>query len=226
VFGDDSPEGDLVGLGSKHADLRRLALVRLFQRKLLADTKVQAIVRWREEDADAVVRQTAFLLTLYTRPKLVDTLRKRDPELHRQLTELETFGKEPAPQAEAKPQPEGAVAKRAKREADGKVDLAEGDYDPLLQATASRALDTCLRGARGLAVLHDTRAFGLLLQLSREENPPARVEVCHAMAALDDPRAVSRLRALLYDGEASVRDAAFTALARIDTERPLGVAES
>ncbi|MBI1914559.1 MAG: HEAT repeat domain-containing protein, partial [Planctomycetes bacterium] len=226
VFGDDSPEGDLVGLGSKHADLRRLALVRLFQRKLLADTKVQAIVRWREEDADADVRRTAFLLTLYTRPKLVGTLRKRDLELDRQLTELETFGKEPAPQAEAKAQPETAVSKKAKHEADGKVDLAEGDYDPLLQATASRALDTCLRGARGLAVLHDTRAFGLLLQLSREEDAPARVEVCRAMAALDDPRSIKRLRSLLFDKEAAVRDAAFTALAHLHEEKPLEAAES
>src|SRR5262245_31683962 len=225
VFGDDSPEGDLVGLGSKHADLRRLALVRLFQRKLLADTKVQAIVRWREEDADADVRRTAFLLTLYTRPKLVDTLPKRDAELDRQLTELETFGKEPAPQAEVKAQPEAAVSKK-RREADGKIDLAESDYDPLLQATASRALDTCLRGARGLAVLHDTRAFGLLLQLSREEDAPARVEVCRAMAALDDPRSIKRLRSLLFDKEAAVRDAAFTALALLHDETPLEAAES
>ena len=46
--------------------------------------------------------------------------------------------------------------------------LSEDDLTPLLQATASRALDTCLRGARGLAVLGDPRAFGLLLQLSRD----------------------------------------------------------
>src|SRR5262249_9746458 len=57
------------------------------------------------------------------------------------------------------------------------------DYNPLLQAIASRALDTCLRGARGLAVLGDPRAFGLLLQLSREDDAPARVEVCRALAA-------------------------------------------
>src|SRR5205823_3781162 len=31
--------------------------------------------------------------------------------------------------------------------------LAEDDLTPLVQATASRALDTCLRGARGLQVL-------------------------------------------------------------------------
>ena len=55
-------------------------------------------------------------------------------------------------------------------------DLNEDDLTPLLQATASRSLDTCLRGARGLAVLGDPRAFGLLLQLSREEDASARVE--------------------------------------------------
>ena len=74
--------------------------------------------------------------------------------------------------------------------------LSEADLEPLLQATASRALDTCLRGARGLAVLGDPRAFGMLLQLSREEDTPARVEVCRALAALDDPRSLKRLRSL------------------------------
>jgi ParB family chromosome partitioning protein len=105
-------------------------------------------------------------------------------------------------------------------------DLAENDLEPLLQAAASRALDTCLRGVRGLAVLGDPRAFGMLLQLSREENPVARVEVCQALAALDDPRAVDRLRSLLFDPAANVRDAAFTALLRLQAGEPLRAAEA
>ena len=96
----------------------------------------------------------------------------------------------------------------------------------MLQATASRALDTCLRGARGLAILGDPRAFGLLLQLSREEDKTARAEVCRAMAALDDPRAAERLRSMLHDPEAEVRDAAFTAMARLHQANPLTAAES
>src|SRR5215470_4951017 len=104
------------------------------------------------------------------------------------------------------------------------LDLSEDDLTPLLQATASRSLDTCLRGARGLAVLGDPRAFGLLLQLSREQDPAARVEVCRALAALDDARAADRLRPLLYDPEAAVRDAAFTALARLQAGQPLHAA--
>jgi ParB family chromosome partitioning protein len=104
--------------------------------------------------------------------------------------------------------------------------LAEADLEPLLQAAASRALDTCLRGARGLAVLGDPRAFGLLLQLSREENAAARAEVCRALAALDDPRAADRLRSLLFDPDAPVRDAAFSALARLLEDRPLEAAEA
>jgi ParB family chromosome partitioning protein len=100
-------------------------------------------------------------------------------------------------------------------------DLGADDLTPLLQATASRSLDTCLRGARGLAVLGDPRAFGLLLQLSREQDPAARVEVCRALAALKDPRAADRLRSLLYDPEAPVRDAAFTALAQLQAAQPL-----
>src|SRR5215472_14974340 len=106
------------------------------------------------------------------------------------------------------------------------LQLTEADLEPLLQAAASRALDTCLRGARGLAALGDPRAFGLLLQLSREDSPAARAEVCRALAALDDPRAADRLRSLLFDPEAAVRDAAFTALARLQAATPLNSAEA
>src|SRR5947199_10208829 len=105
-------------------------------------------------------------------------------------------------------------------------ELDEEDLPPLLQATASRALDTCLRGARGLAVLGDPRAFGLLLQLSREEDPAARAEVCRALAALNDPRGINRLRSLLFDPEPAVRDAAFSALARLLAAQPLESAEA
>jgi ParB family chromosome partitioning protein len=104
------------------------------------------------------------------------------------------------------------------------LELGHDDLAPLVQAAASRSLDTCLRGARGLAVLGDPRAFGLLLQLSREQAPAARVEVCRALAALEDPRAADRLRSLLYDPEAAVRDAAFTALARLQADQPLHAA--
>ena len=220
-----SPEADLAALASKHADVRRMALVRLLLRHLLNVPPVPSALRRRSEDDDAEVRRTAFLLTLYTREALLKTLRGRDPELERQVTELEGA-------AEAKKGEESAVGRVARqvrklveRPAAG-GELAEADVEPLLQATASRALDTCLRGARGLAVLGDPRAFGLLLQLSREEEPKARVEVCRAMAALDDPRAINRLRSLLFDPAAEVRDAAFSALAQIHQAEPLLAAES
>ncbi len=105
-------------------------------------------------------------------------------------------------------------------------ELTDDDFVPLLQATASRSLDTCLRGARGLAALGDPRALGLLLQLSREDNAAARAEVCGALAALDDPRGIDRLRSLLFDAEPAVRDAAYTALARLQAGEPLRSAEA
>jgi ParB family chromosome partitioning protein len=89
VHGKDSPEASLTALGTPHADLRRLALVRLFQRKLLHDPRVQSALRWRGEDQDPEVRRVAFLLSLFTRDKLLRAVRERDPELDRQLVELE-----------------------------------------------------------------------------------------------------------------------------------------
>ena len=62
--------------------------MRLYQRRLLQDQRVQSALRWRGEDQDAEVRRVAFLLSLYTRPGLLKALEERDPELKRQLAEL------------------------------------------------------------------------------------------------------------------------------------------
>lgn len=212
VFGADSPQASLTALGSQQGDVRAAALTRAFERGLLADAAIGSAVRRRLEDPDAAVRKVAFLLSVESRPALAGVVRAADGELNRQLNELEKADKSD------RPAPEVA--------ADARTKLTAADYDVLLQATASRALDTCLRGARGLAVLRDPRAFGLLLQLSREDDPAARVGVCRALAALDDPRAVNRLRSLVFDREPSVRDAAYTALAAIFENDPLAVAEA
>ena len=90
VHGPKSPEASLTALGTAHADLRRLALIRLFERNLLHDPRVQSALRWRGDDQDPEVRRVAFLLSLFTREKLLRALRDRDPELNRQITELET----------------------------------------------------------------------------------------------------------------------------------------
>lgn len=107
------------------------------------------------------------------------------------------------------------------------VKLAASDFDPLLVAISSRSVDTCLLGARGLALLGDPRAFGLLMQLSREDSADVRLETCRSFEYLGDRRATDRLCALLDDDEVKVRDAAFTALAQICTTAkvPLEAAE-
>jgi ParB family chromosome partitioning protein len=209
-----SPEGDLIALRSRTADLRRLALVRLFQRKLLDDGEVQAVLRRHEGDGDPDVRRAAFLVSVMTRPALAEALRARDRDLHRQIWELETFGQKAADAAEPP---------KLKK---GKVELSGDDVRPLLEAMASRSLDTCLLGARGLAALQDERAFGTLLQLTSEKLPAARVDACKALAELGDPRAAQRLRQMLRDGAGEVRDAAFTALSRLEEKAPLRAAEA
>lgn len=212
VYDAKAPTASLTALGSKHGDVRAAGLIRAYERWLLEDPAVQSAIRRRLEDGDAAVRKVAFLLSVLSKEQLAGVLRASDGELNRQLNELE--------KAEKADKAAPPVAP------DAKSKLTPNDYDTLLQATASRALDTCLRGARGLAVLGDPRAFGLLLQLSREEDVAARVDVCRALAALDDERAVNRLRSLLFDPQASVRDAAYTALAKIFDKTPLSVAES
>ena len=220
VHGDDSPEGDLVGLESEHSDVRRLALIRLHQRGLLQLAPAQSAIRLSCEDKDADVRRTAMLLSLMVSRMLFYALRARDNELHRQIHELETFRIDATEQLRTKdaelPSPPPVT----------EIEFGPSDLEPLLQAMASRAVDTCLTGAKYLALLGDTRAFGVLLQLSREEDAKVRREVCRSLAALQDPRAAKRLRGLLHDSAPEVRDAAFTALAQILASNPLEVAEA
>ena len=216
VFAKESPESTLTAAKSAKADVRRLALIRSFQRKLLDNSRIEGMIRRSGEDKDADVRRTAFLVALLSRPKLAKAVRSRDKELHRQLFELENF------QLEAK---KGAKAKDPPAVKATKVALGADDLEPLLSAMASRAVDTCLLGSRCLALLGDSRAFGSLLQLSREKDPPARVQVCQALATLSDVRAAQRLETLLNDSAAEVQDAAYTALEGIYAATPFSAAD-
>ncbi len=226
-----SAAAGLTALRSRRADVRRLALVRFFQRELLAEPEVEAALRRHEGDADADVRRAAFLVALASRPALAEALRARDRDLHRQLWELATFGQKGAAEPEAAgddgaasgPKPRAPSEPKVKK---GKVELGPDDLRPLFEAMASRQLDTCLLGARALASLQDERAFGTLLQLTNEKTPAARVEACKALAELADPRAAQRLRQMLRDAAGEVRDAAFTALSRLEEKTPLRAAEA
>ncbi len=222
-------EANLTALQSQSADLRRWALLRLLHRGLLDDPQVAIALRRQAEEADAEVRRVAALLMIRSRPLLGAVLRDRDPELDRQLSELEAEAGFEGSSQKAKAtggRSKTATKKKTKGSQDDPPSWSEADIHLLLNASASRAVDTAILGARALAVLGDRRAFGLLLQLSREEDETARVEVCRALATLGDPRSVDRLRSLLADQSPSVRDAAFSGLALLLKKEPLQAAEA
>ncbi|MCA9661427.1 MAG: HEAT repeat domain-containing protein, partial [Myxococcales bacterium] len=247
LHAESSPQAELLGLRSSQADIRRMALVRFFQRGFLDRPEVLAVLRRHAADADAGVRKVAFNVSLLTKPKLAAALRYRDRQLHRALHEIESasapsfelkIGASDAEADKARTKLLSALEARARGENEGKAaklpkakkvaasTVSEEDKRPLLEAMASRALDTCLAGASGLALLGDPRALGTLLQLSRERDGNVRVAVCKSLQALGDPRGAARLRLLIRDGEASVRDAAFSALTKLESSEPLAIAEA
>jgi ParB family chromosome partitioning protein len=145
VHGKDSPEASLAALAAPHADLRRLALVRLYQRKLLDAPRVEDALRRRGEDPDPEVRRVAFLLSLYTRELLLAALRKADAELERQLGELESGN---LPAMEEKPvgvaQEEEAEEEDEDQEEAGDSDQDEdlgGDEDESFEEEGDEDLD-------------------------------------------------------------------------------------
>lgn len=208
---DDRPTASLLALASSAADVRIAGLIRFFRRGQLELPRAASAVRRAGEDADADVRAVAFRVALLSRPTLAGALRALDRDLHRQLHAIE--------RGEAG---EETKLPKPKKIAPGAV--GEADRRPLLEAMAARALSTCLAGAVGLARLGDGRAFGTLLQLSREPDEAVRVEACRALAELGDPRGIGRLRTMLHDGSASARDAAFDALAGLMAKAPLDAA--
>ena len=113
VHGPDSPEASLTALGVAHADLRKRALLRLYAAPIAARPAREAALRWRGDDPDPEVRRVAFLLSLHTREKLLGALRERDPELNRQLTELESGAVATAP--EKAPPRRGAKHRRRRQ---------------------------------------------------------------------------------------------------------------
>ncbi|MDX9720339.1 MAG: HEAT repeat domain-containing protein, partial [Myxococcota bacterium] len=205
-------EAELIAIRSTMPDVRVEALRRCLRRELLAEPAVQRALRRYAEDSDAGVRRTAFLVSVLSKPTLAEALRSRDKDLHRGFYELQV----------------GPLESEDKLPKLKKANLQVSDEDrvPLVEAMASHALDTCLAGASGLAMLQDPRALGALLQLSRENQSDARVQTCRALQELGDERALQRLRLMLRDADAGVRDAAFSAVVKLLDAAPLDAAES
>ena len=213
VHGKTSARPAGIALDSGQTDSGRTALIRLQQREQLKDTAAQSCIRRAIESNDGEIRQTGFLVSLLSQPKLADAVRFRNADIHRLLHELETTQLEdPADAKASKAASKKAKLSKAKK---ASAELKVAELEPLLVAASSRQVETCLLGARCLAALGDARALGVLLQISREDDPAIRVGVCKALSELGDARANDRLCAMLEDEAVEVRDAAFTALAAV-----------
>jgi len=118
LFEKKSPRANLLTLDSNNPDSKRKGMIRLFQRDLLGDDNAAAGLRRAVEDYDADVRQTAFLVSVLSRPALAKTLRERDKDIDRQLSEIEKFDFDPQVSGSKKT---GTTAVRKKKAAKKKV---------------------------------------------------------------------------------------------------------
>ncbi|WP_428264389.1 HEAT repeat domain-containing protein [Haliangium sp.] len=199
---DDAIEPVRVALHRGPADVRADALVRLARARLAIDPAGASLVEDALDDDAPEVRRVAFLISLGARPALAKRVGTFDTETRRALAELERRGRF----ADTSPDPGAAVG--------------EDDLAPLFSALTCRHADTSLAAARCLGLLGDPRATGALLQLSREDDAEVRRDVVAAlaraaMAMPADTRLRDRLGWLLDDDDATVRTAAFDALAEL-----------
>ncbi|HPY39816.1 MAG TPA: HEAT repeat domain-containing protein, partial [Thiolinea sp.] len=207
----NSPKASLQALSVAQPDLQRAALIRLYQRNLLQDMEVQRALLLAQADNDANLRHTAFLVAILSQANLTQALKALEPDLARQLQELEDFELLGDGTAKAT-KPSKASSKDAAKLIKA---LEFADYNVLLQGMSNRHADISFLAAFALAVLQDQRAFGMLLVLSQETNPAIRAGVGRAFAWLNQDDSIPTLEILLNDKAPEVRDAAFTALQKL-----------
>lgn len=210
VYG-NSPKASLQAISVAQADLQRAALIRLYQRNLLQEMEVQRALLLAQADNDPNLRHTAFLVAILSQALLTQVLKALEPDLARQLQELEDF--ELLGNGSTKPT---KTSQASSKEAAKLIkSLAFADYNVLLQGMSNRHADISFLATFALAVLQDQRAFGMLLVLSQESNVAIRAGVGRAFAWLNQEDSIPSLEILLNDQAPTVRDAAFTALQKL-----------
>jgi len=221
----NDPKASLQALQSQHNDLQRAALIRLYQRKLLNNMEVQRTVVLLQDHSDALVRQTALWVAILARPVLAQVLKQADELWTRPLADLENFKLLALEEHQPNSQHTSTLSAKTNDIVGSVVEttLTQEDYTPLLQGMTSRHADICFNAAYGLAVLHDARAFGVLLLLAQETNDTIRMGVCKALANLKRPEAKMQLEILLNDPQAAVRDVAFSSYGQLETNALLWV---
>jgi ParB family chromosome partitioning protein len=216
-------------LDDEDGEVRRLA----FALQVLLRQRLAALLSDRDEDFSRTVQEIARRRVLRLRalkPSAAQATGPSEQELAAARADLiAVLARREGALTAAEPGAIKARLAQPERGASG-GELREDDLQPLLTAMACRTPATALRGARGLALLGDTRALGALLQLSRESAPELRREAAAALKALHDPRARRRLVWMLDDADAGVRAAALDAYAelcgRADTVDELAIAEA
>ena len=205
-----APKGLLIGLTSKHDDVRTMALHRLLASELTADPVVSGRLQQLREDDAREVRRYALAVTLLGYPKLADALRAEDALLHEELNKVQSrtlVGEERAEQL-------GAEAPLVEAE----VSFDERARQLLFEISAGGQPDVAVHGPVALAQAGDLRALPTLLALSRADEEEVRVRATRGLASLattGERRARAQLQWLTNDEVLEVRQAAYRGLAAL-----------
>ncbi|MEY2864320.1 MAG: hypothetical protein RLY58_2027, partial [Pseudomonadota bacterium] len=212
----DDPKASLLALQSPFANTQRAALIRLYQRQLLQHLEVKRSVVLLQEHRDPLVRQTAFWVAVLSHPALAHSLQQRDADFARPLQDLTQF--QLLHQSADLTSAHHALSTLWQKLTTTHATLDADALEPLLQGISNRFADVCFDAAYGLALLHDQRAFGVLLRLAQDPAVHIRMGVAKALAALQFSDSKTVLVRMLNDTDAGVRDAALTAYGRLETD--------
>ena len=129
------------------ADIRSAALLRMARARYATTAAGMDLLEDALDDADADVRNLAFLISVGSRPQLAAQVCAFDADTRKALAALERGGRfrDPAPAGDGQP----ALA-----------DIGDDTLAPLFSALTCRHPDSALRAARCLGRLGDERATG------------------------------------------------------------------
>lgn len=214
-----NPKALLLAIEVGSEDLKQEALLRIHRRNWSKLPSLQETLRECLGAHGLRLGELTLELLIAGEPELAKALTERDDELDRALQELEEKAKDTPKKKKAAADSEDTEtkpkAKEKKAPAGPPPTLSDDTLAPLLQAQLSSEEEISLRASTLLAHLRDLRAFGSLLQYSRNNNSTFRKEAAVALEQLHDERVLPCLEQLLSDGNADVRNAAFESLGNL-----------
>ncbi|MFW2176511.1 MULTISPECIES: HEAT repeat domain-containing protein [unclassified Moraxella] len=219
----DSPQADLLALATGNSDVQQAGLIRLYQRGMLNHFEVKRQLVLLQNDNNAVVRQTAFYVSVLSQPTLAEALAKLDDNLTRTLQDFSDFRLLPKTNAKANQNSanQGNSQSNA-NEVNLSLDIAPLDETKEQNQDQAKSKTKAKQKAVAVPTL-DSQALEPLLQGLSNSYTDISFRSAYSLALLHDDRAFGALMRLMHDNDDTTRIGVAKAFAELGQQDGLTV---